>query len=388
MKKRFFGPLILAAVLFIGILLVPNAWLSQLIPQDKLQKSATGLDPGMFQGLYLQEEMLKDPTYLPIYGSSELSRFDPYHPSNYFHENPQGFTPYLIGKGGSQSLIHAMNFAAHMDQLKGKKLVFIVSPQWFVKWGSDEQHFAPNYSALQALDLAYNQKIDPSVKKELIKRIMHFKAVKNDMVITELFKAELSGNQMAFNAISPIAKTYYGMLQKKDMYYTIGSSSERTLRPSPSVKGKSWAELEKEASKLGAEKAGDNPFYVDQKLFERNLKPIMTKMKGARKNYSYAESPEYKDFQLMLDILKQAGAKPLFVTIPVNGDWYDHTGFPIEGRTTFYKKINRQIRDNGFELADLTSHEYDPYFFKDTIHVSYKGWVHIDKAIEQFYKEQ
>lgn len=165
MKKRFFGPLILAAVLFIGVLLVPNAWLSHLIPKDKLQKSATELDPGMFQGLYLQDEMLKDPTYLPIYGSSELSRFDPYHPSNFFHENPQGFTPYLVGKGGSQSLIHAMNFAAHMDELKGKKLVFIVSPQWFVKWGSDENHFAPNYSALQALDLAYNKEIDPAVKK-------------------------------------------------------------------------------------------------------------------------------------------------------------------------------------------------------------------------------
>ncbi|VXB88928.1 putative D-alanine from undecaprenylphosphate to the polyglycerolphosphate chain for lipoteichoic acid and wall teichoic acid synthesis [Bacillus altitudinis] len=388
MKKRFFGPLILAAVLFIGVLLVPNVWLSHLIPKDKLQKSATELDPGMFQGLYLQDEMLKDPTYLPIYGSSELSRFDPYHPSNFFHENPQGFTPYLVGKGGSQSLIHAMNFAAHMDELKGKKLVFIVSPQWFVKGGSDENHFAPNYSALQALDLAYNKEIDPAVKKKLIKRIMKFKAVKNDMVITELFKAELSGNKFAYGAISPIAKMYYGMLQKKDMYYTIGSGHERKHRPSPSVKGKTWTELEKEASVLGSEKAGDNPFYIDQRLFDRKLKPIMKKMKDSRRDNSYAESPEYKDFQIMLDILKQAGAKPLFVTIPVNGKWYDYTGFPKEGRTDYYQKINRQIRDNGYEVADLTSHEYDPYFFKDTIHVSYKGWVYIDKAIEKFYKEQ
>ena len=66
MKKRFFGPLILAAVLFIGVLLVPNAWLSHLIPKDKLQKSATELDPGMFQEL-LQDEMLKDPTYFDLW---------------------------------------------------------------------------------------------------------------------------------------------------------------------------------------------------------------------------------------------------------------------------------------------------------------------------------
>lgn len=217
---------------------------------------------------------------------------------------------------------------------------------------------------------------------------MKFKAVKNDMVITELFKAELSGNKFAYGAISPIAKMYYGMLQKKDMYYTIGSGHERKLQPSPSVKGKTWAELEKEASIFGAKRAGDNPFYINQKLFDHKLKPIMKKMKDSREGHSYAESPEYKDFQIMLDILKQAGAKPLFVTIPVNGKWYDYTGFPKEGRTGYYEKINRQIRDNGYEVADLTKHEYDPYFFKDTIHVSYKGWVYIDKAIEKFYKEQ
>lgn len=110
--------------------------------------------------------MLKDPTYLPIYGSSELSRLDEFHPSNYFQVNNEGFTPYLVGKGGSQSLIHSLNFAAHMDQLKGKKIVFIVSPQWFIKRGSDEQHFAPNYSALQGLDLAFNDQIDPEIKRK------------------------------------------------------------------------------------------------------------------------------------------------------------------------------------------------------------------------------
>lgn len=134
-------------------------------PKRQITKVSHRIRSGDVPRALFTRRNAKDPTYLPIYGSSELSRFDPYHPSNFFHENPQGFTPYLIGKGGSQSLIHAMNFAAHMDELKGKKLVFIVSPQWFVKWGSDENHFAPNYSALQALNLAYNKEIDPAVKK-------------------------------------------------------------------------------------------------------------------------------------------------------------------------------------------------------------------------------
>ncbi|WP_144497900.1 D-alanyl-lipoteichoic acid biosynthesis protein DltD, partial [Bacillus paralicheniformis] len=144
MKKRFlFGPIILAFLLFFTAILIPNAWLAKLVPKDRVETSATEINPMMFQGMYLQGKALEDPKYLPIYGSSELSRLDAFHPSNYFKVNNQGFTPYLVGKGGSQSLIHAINFAAQSGQLKGKKIVFIISPQWFQKDGSDESHFAP-----------------------------------------------------------------------------------------------------------------------------------------------------------------------------------------------------------------------------------------------------
>ncbi|MFB2351348.1 D-alanyl-lipoteichoic acid biosynthesis protein DltD, partial [Priestia megaterium] len=87
-------------------------------------------------------------------------------------------------------------------------------------------------------------------------------------------------------------------------------------------------------------------------------------LKGKNKGKSYAVSPEYGDFEMMLDILKAAGAEPMFVTIPVNGKWYDYTGFPKKGRTDYYKKVNKQIRAKGFQVADFSGHEYDPYFMK------------------------
>ena len=60
---------------------------------------------------------------------------DAYHPSNYFKVNPAGFTPYLIGIGGTQSLAHILNMTSTMDELEGKKVVFVLSPQWFTKTG-------------------------------------------------------------------------------------------------------------------------------------------------------------------------------------------------------------------------------------------------------------
>ncbi|MCY8825929.1 D-alanyl-lipoteichoic acid biosynthesis protein DltD [Bacillus atrophaeus] len=385
MKKRFFGPIILAFILFVGAIAVPASWLTRFIPDKRVEESATALNPNMFQGLYLQNKMLEEQKYLPIYGSSELSRLDKFHPSNYFQVNNQGFTPYLIGKGGSQSLIHAINFAAHADQLKGKKLVFIVSPQWFTKHGSDEQHFAPNYSALQGLDLAFNDTIDPTVKKQMMKRMLHYKAVTNDAVLSELYQAMLEGQTWKVNLLKPAAKSYYSLLQKKDLYYSMAESEGPKRHVSESVKDKPWSVLKQEADKMGEDHSRSNVFHIDDPSY-RKLKHKVPKVKNKNKHRTYAKSPEFGDFELMLDILKDAGAEPMFVSIPVNGKWYDYTGFPKNGRTDYYKKVKKQIEAKGFQVADLSGHEYDPYFMKDTIHIGWKGWVYVDKAIEEFYK--
>lgn len=385
MKKRFFGPIILAFILFVGAVAVPASWLTRFIPDKRVEESATALNPNMFQGLYLQNKMLEEQKYLPIYGSSELSRLDKFHPSNYFQVNNQGFTPYLVGKGGSQSLIHAINFAAHADQLKGKKLVFIVSPQWFTKHGSDEQHFAPNYSALQGLDLAFNDTIDPAVKKQMMKRMLHYKAVTNDAVLSELYQAMLQGQTWKVNLLKPAAKSYYSLLQKKDLYYSLAESEGPKRQVSESVKDKPWSVLKQEADKMGEDHSRSNVFHIDDPSY-RKLKHKVPKVKNKNKHRTYAKSPEFGDFELMLDILKDAGAEPMFVSIPVNGKWYDYTGFPKNGRTDYYKKVKKQIEAKGFQVADLSGHEYDPYFMKDTIHIGWKGWVYVDKAIEEFYK--
>ncbi|MEC1259133.1 D-alanyl-lipoteichoic acid biosynthesis protein DltD [Bacillus swezeyi] len=388
MKKRFlFGPIILAFLLFFTMILIPNSWLAPLVPKDRVATSATELNPMMFQGTYLQGKMLEDPKYLPIYGSSELSRLDKFHPSNYFKVNKQGFTPYLVGKGGSQSLIHTINFAAHANQLKGKKMVFIISPQWFQKKGSDESHFAPNFSALQAYDLLFNQDIDSGLKKKIIKRMLKYDAVKNDALLASLFRAELNQDRLTLSLLTPAAKGYKSILEKKDIYYSMveGKGPKRTI--SESVKNKSWDELIHMAEKLGEKESRNNKFKMTNGVFKK-MKPKLAKLKGHNKKMNYAKSVEFGDFQMMLDVLKESGADPLFISVPVHGKFYDYTGFPKKGRTDYYAKIKKQIEAEGFQVADLTDHEYDPYFLKDSLHLGWKGWVYVDKEIKTYYHKK
>lgn len=382
-KKYLFGPIILALVLFAGVVFVPVSWLAKLVPADRLEESAISLEPNMFQGTYLQSEMLKHSKYVPIYGSSELSRWDPFHPSNYFETNAAPFTPYLVGKGGMTSIIHDLNFATHAARLKNKQMVIIVSPQWFVKHGTDEQHFAPNYSSLQAYELPFNKEVDEQVKRKLMQRLMTYNAVKNDTILYQLYDAYLNDKKIKFNILSVPAKTYLSVLKKKDLYFTLLNDSTTNRHQSDEVKDKTWEELQTQADSYGEERTQQSEFYIDDKVYNHK-KHSIKEMKGKNKGRSYAESPEYDDFQLMLDILKQSGAEPLFVIIPVNGTYYDYTGFPEKGRQDYYTRIKTQINGSGFTYADYSDYEYEPYFMRDTIHIGWKGWVYLDEDMQKF----
>lgn len=389
MKKVFFAPLILSFLVLFILVIIPNKWIENLIPKNRINEAATELNLFMFQGKYVQGKMLEDPHYLPMYGSSELARLDEFHPSNYFKENNTGFTPFLIGRGGTESLIHFLNFAEHTDQLIEKKIVFVLSPQWFQPGGADESHFVPNYSTLQGYDLAFNEKIDPKLKTMAIKRLLEYSPVQNDQMLSTLYEAEISNDpwkrwEAAF--IKPFAKVYRNVLLKKDLYYSLAGGFHRHRVISSKVKGISWSQLEMEANQLGAKETTNNHFYVVNSQYNK-IKSRVPELKNYKQGASYGKSPEYHDFQLVLDLLKESGAKPLFISVPVNGRWYDYTGFPKEGRTAYYTRIKQQIQAEGFQIADFSGHEYDPYFMKDTIHIGWKGWVYTDRAILDFYHD-
>ncbi|WP_079514946.1 D-alanyl-lipoteichoic acid biosynthesis protein DltD [Rossellomorea marisflavi] len=384
-KRHIFGPMILAFVLFIGMLSVPNKCLVKLMPDGRLEEAANSLNSNMFAGTYMQDEMLEDPTYLPIYGSSEFSRWDRYHPSNYFMVNDAGFKPFLVGKGGTTSIIHAINLASHADQLQQKQMVIIVSPQWFVKNGTDENHFAPNYSALQAMDLPSNSIIDEDTKTKLMKRMMSYNTVKNDTLVYELYDAYLHDKTATYRGLSAASNLYGKVLEKKDLYYSLFTISSAQRNASNKVEGQSWESLMKMADRTGERHTQHSRFNIDDKVYKKQAREIAAK-KGKNKDHSYGVSKEYDDFQLLMDVLKQSKAEPLFVILPVNGEYYDYTGFPKKGRDDYYKRITAQIADNGFEYTDYSDHEYDPYFLKDTIHIAWKGWVYLDRDIDSFVK--
>jgi len=392
MKKVSFIPLLSALFAFVILLILPNQWLTPLISYHTVDKASYDLDPDIFQGVQVQRKMLQHNDFLPIYGSSELSRMDPFHPSNYFHENDANITPFLIGRGGMQSLVHFLNFSSTKDELKNKKIVFILSPQWFTPKGIDDAHFEPNFSTQQAYEFALHSTLSPSLQQKGAKRLLEFDFVQKDKLLSTLLENQAHPNgsyQKKATFVSPLAHAFLNVLTKRDLILSVFNMNMRHLHTNTSLtKDVSWDELKKHASTYGSAHTKTNSFGIEDRYYNFRIKDFVPKLKGYRKGQSFTSSPEYNDLQLTLDVLKEAGAKPLFISVPVNGKWYDYAGFPKEGRTKYYQKVKKQIKDEGFPIVDLSSHEYDPYFIKDTMHLGWKGWAYIDEVLVSFTQKR
>lgn len=376
--------------------------------------AAMGVNPTFdtFQGSILQEQAFQNPKILPLYGSSEMSMIYDYQPAKVFTPET-GFTPFLVGKGGSQTLIHVLNIAALQEKIKGRKLAIFLTPQWYVPGGISQSTFEGNFSALHVYEMLKNPTLSSKLKREMAKRLLEFpKAYKDFPYLEKLLtlQAQPSGDslvkrilytvpsQMEYDALvfQDAAKTDWHIkkLPKKTISYYAGSSialskKEANLQKANLQKAGvvqlPWDKLRVEAIEEGKKATGHNPFGMDDGFYREHIEPKLQERKDSDQNAKLYPSQEYEDLKLLMSVLKEKGATPLFVIIPMNGRWSDYTGFSQTERQACYQRLAQMIRAQGLALADFSAHEKDDYYLRDPWHLAWKGWVDVDEALAHFY---
>lgn len=402
-KTPFFA-LILALGLFLGTIYALPA-LSEFGAQVLVLKAGTveamGVTPNFdtFQGSIMQKQAFENPRILPLYGSSEMSMIYDYHPANVLTPET-GVTPFLVGKGGTQTLIHVLNIAALGDEVRGKKLAIFLTPQWYGPGGIGEDTFAGNFSALHVYEILKDPTLSAKLKDNVAQRLLQFsKAYQDYPYLKKMLvlqgKTDLS-SQIARVFYALPAQTEYAALALQDATTTnwqVNHLPTQTLAryadaSTASTTQPQWDELRAQAIEQAKESTDNNPFEMDNGFYTKNILPKLQERKDSDKNAKYASSPEYGDLQLLMDVLKEKGAQPLFVILPMNGRWAEYTGIPTTERQSCYKKIAHMIQSEGFALADLSPHEKDDYYLRDPWHLAWKGWLDVDETLYQFYRDQ
>jgi len=388
---------ICSIMICIGILFYYQNYYEGLISKKYYGEFGENLTEHKFKSLILQKMGARQGDNLLMFGSSEFEHTTGYstQPIKFFNNKKDGFQVNLIGRAGYKCLVHTADFGALGKELTGKKVVFVLSPQWFIKRGIDENTFEANSSELQVYGFLFNKDISLATKQQFSKRITMVtnKKGNNHFDVMREYCSLYSNKNLVSTSKRYILTPYY-WLRYELLVLKDNINSNEYLKPMPELANYkpqqtniNWNAKLKDASIIAKSKSNNNKFGMDDKAYKTAIRGNLQKIKGSMKKDSYKVSPEYEDFKLLLDVCKEEGIKPLILNLPVNGKWYDYSGFSKSDRLAYYKRIDNMVNSYGFEVADFSKYENENYFLMDSSHLGWKGWVYVNETIDKYYNK-
>ncbi len=327
----------------------------------------------------LQETALRQPDLLVLYGSSELTTPSPFHASEIFRRYPTGFTVFPVGEGGTTSLTMLQSVAAAGSALRGKRVAVSLSPTWFYDRAmAPPAFYAGTFSRLGAYALVFSPALRLETQQAAARRMLQYpETFANDRVLT-LALASLADDRLLshllYDALWPLGKLEELVLRMQDHWETLRLIyDERGLkRRVPRVPAPlDWSAL------LAAAKHEED-------------EDAATRSRPRRGGFSISrlqESAEWTDLELLLEALRAFGARPLILSMPIAGAFYDTHGVSHEARQEFYYDRLRQLAERfGVSVVDFLDQDEDPGFLDGVgAHLSPKGWVYYARALDRFY---
>lgn len=379
MKWKPFLPIIVSGALFLLFVLMPASWFAGLVTNKTLANNRIALTDQVLKGTLIQNKLYQTDEYYPIYGSSELGKDDPFNPAIAL-KNRKGTKPaYLFGAGGSTDLINAVELASQYDHLKGKKLTFIISPQWFTDHGLTTRNFDARMSTNQINQMFQQKNMPNDLKKRYAQRLLQFKHVHNRAFLKEQVKHP--GNDST-NYISSFKDNQLKKIEAIKLFFGLDESPLSHVKP-VTQPNESWDSMRAKATEIGEAHTKSNEFGIKDEYWRL----IKQKKRKINRDYEFnINSPEFNDLKLLVDTMREAGADVQYISIPSNGKWYDYIGINRSKREPVYKKIHQTVVDNGGKIYDMTDKDYDKFIISDAVHIGWRGWVDVDEAIDQHMK--
>lgn len=392
---RELAPFLTALLLILLLIFLPF----NVSPQySKHQLNEFAADPGNrlnFIGYTAKSQAFSDPDYLPILGSSELEHTNPYHPTSFFTKYPSGYTPYLVGMPGTSPLTHFFYVNSVSNQLKDRKMVFIISPQWFTKKGIGEAAFQQFISKGEIYSWISSANPKDLSTQVIARRLLKFKGPTDDILISKSLHALEKGKAVnpGIKGLVLVSEQFW---KKEDDLFsgisTFESSKKNKLHAADKLAKQlpgtqDNAVMREDALKIAINAQNNNPFRINNRVWNKTIVSRWKNLKGFQNNVSYLNSPEYANFQALLELLAKNHNDVQFIIQPVNSDWVNYTGLSIPMLQEFSRKITYQLKSQGFNtVTDFTNKYNTPYFSGDTDHFGTIGWLDASLAIQKFMK--
>lgn len=339
------------------------------------------------QGAVLQREAFRQPNLLMMYGSSELAKEMPNNPVQFFKDYPTGFTVFPVGKPGATSLNILQKLAAVGSEVRGRKLVYSISPGWFLAEETDPAYYEGNFSTMQAMALIFSGELSLDLRRDIARRMLEFPTTTDNAWLLDFGVRRLVGNTLIdralYAAVVPLGKMQNAIGRGQDHLEVALHILDEDEKLNPTTKSVlralNWADILKGASKSANAKA----LSAKQSEVARR-KNTADRAKKFRQGLE--KSDEWTDFRLLLRTCQELEAKPLFLCMPLEDIRLEVYGLGKESRLAFVQRLESMAREFNYPLMLFRDHENDPAFLYDfQDHLSGQGWLFYNKALDDFF---
>ena len=348
------------------------------------------------QGAVLQKEAFRQPNLLMMYGSSELAKEMPNNPVQFFKDYPTGFNVFPVGKPGATSLNLLQKLAAVGTEVRGRKLVYSISPGWFLAEQTDVKYYEGNFSTMQALELIYSSELSRDLKCDIAARMLEFPTTTDNAWLLDFAVRRLVGDswldRALYAAVFPLGKLQNRLGRAQDHLEAALHILDEDEKLNPATKSVlrtlNWKDILKGAGKAVNAKA----LSVKQsEVAKRRQMVDRTKaLERARKfRRGLEKSDEWTDFELLLRTCSELGAKPLFLSMPIEDMRLEVSGLDQAARLGYVQRLESLAAKFSYPLMMFRDHENDPAFLYDfQDHLSPEGWLFYNKALDDFFHER
>jgi D-alanine transfer protein len=360
------------------------------------------------QGTALQQAALDAGGLLLVYGSSELNLQAaynrPFHATNVFRDRPTGFTIFPVGKAGTTCLIMLQKLAAIGPALRGRKVVISLSPFWFFeRLTARADAYAGNFSDLHAGELTFDTRVSLRLRQDAARRMLQFpETVAKRPLLRFALENLADGSPLSlarYDAVLPLGILHDAILRYQDHWAVVcylWKHPPRTTSPSPTSpsvgRPPDWPMWHRQADASYRAHSSNNEFGLDNEKWDRELREETLRLTNARSDEEFLRmldmNQEWVDLELLLRGLTELGARPLLMSMPIHGGWYDRCGITYAARRAYYEKLRGIGARYHAPVVDFADHDADRSFCHDTMgHLAPAGLVYYNQVFDGFFHD-
>jgi D-alanine transfer protein len=337
------------------------------------------------QGLAFQRAAAQAANVLPFYGSSELTAVPvPERAQIFFRTAPTGFQVSPVGAGGTPPLIILQKVGALGSALRGKKLAISLSPN-LTAYAAGRKAYEGNFSLMAASEMVFDTALDFELKRQIASRMLECSSIVGKSPLLEFALRRLASgrrlDRLIFCALWPMEKVQNTVLELQDHFAALAYIQHK-IKPAPQQDPEiiDWSKLLVKASALkptDEDKTNTSSNVAEQTVAGSRDRAFRTNLEAGL---------GWKDLELLLRTLASVRARPLLLSMPFDGQFYDRTGVSRYARESYYKRLRALSQQYHFPLVEFEEHDEDPAFlYLHKSHLTVKGWIYYDRALDDFF---